>query len=124
MFSSHAKKRAQQRGVKLHMCRLLRWYGDLVDAGNGTVLRYFSKQAKGRLSALFGARFLAVNHEKLRAFLIEERASGAVVTVGKLYPNRRLRRSKVKRGAYRAPKNPPQPSRCRSDLQTGGPIHE
>ena len=82
MFSSHAKKRAQQRGVKLHMCRLLRWYGDLVDAGNGTVLRYFSKQAKGRLSALFGARFLAVNHEKLRAFLIEERASGAVVTVG------------------------------------------
>ena len=98
MLSNHAKKRAQQRGVQLHICRLLRWYGDLSDAGNGTVLRYFSKQAKRRLSALFGARFLAANHEKLRAFLIEERTSGAVITVGKLYPNRRLRRSKMKRG--------------------------
>lgn len=98
MFSNHAKKRAQQRGVKLYMCRLLRWHGDLIDAGNGTVLRYFSKQARRRLSALFGSQFLAANHEKLRAFLIEERISGAVITVGKLYPNRRLRRSTVKRG--------------------------
>ena len=110
MFSVHAKKRAQQRGINLNICRLLRWHGDSQDAGNGKVIRYFSKQAKRRLSEILGPRFLATNHENLRTYLIEARESGTVITVGKLYSNRRIRRVKGRNRGRLLCKKPPVPS--------------
>jgi hypothetical protein len=95
--TKHAELRAQQRGVNHRFERLLQVYGEVRQATHGCVLRFFSKKSIKEMEADFGHFFIAKNHENLRSYLIESRADRAIVTVGKLYQNQRLTKSKVNR---------------------------
>jgi hypothetical protein len=95
MRTRHADVRAQQRGVKQRFERLLQIYGEVRPAPRGCVIKFFGKKSIKELEAEFGHFFIAKNHENLRSYLIESRKDHAIVTVGKLYKNRRLTNSKV-----------------------------
>ena len=79
--------------VSLHPLRT----NGLQAAPHGCVMRFFSKKSIQEMEAEFGHFFIAKNHENLRSYLIESREDRAIVTVGKLYQNQRLTKSKVNR---------------------------
>jgi hypothetical protein len=97
MKTKHAEVRAQQRGINDGVERLLQAYGEVRPAPHGCVMRFFSKKSIKKLEAEFGHFFIAKNHENLRSYLIESREDRVIVTVGKLYQNQRLTKSKVNR---------------------------
>ena len=97
MKTKHAEVRAQQRGINSGVERLLQAYGEVRPAPHGCVMRFFSKKSIQEMEAEFGHFFIAKNHENLRSYLIESREDRAIVTVGKLYQNQRLTKSKVNR---------------------------
>jgi len=97
MKTKHAAIRAQQRGINFGIERLLQTYGEVRAAPHGCVMKFFSKRSIREMEAEFGHFFIAKNHEKLRSYLIESRTDRAVVTIGKLYQNQRLTKSKVNR---------------------------
>ncbi len=96
MKTKHAQTRSQQRGISSEITDLLTKYGDARPAPGGCRIRFFSKSARERLRGEFGDDFLASHHEKLRAYLVQCRESGAVITVGLLHENKKLPRSKPK----------------------------
>ena len=97
MKTKHAEVRAQQRGINHGVERLLLAYGEVRPAPRGCVMRFFSKKSIKEMEAEFGHFFIARNHENFRSYLIESRKDRAIVTVGKLYQNQRLTKSKVNR---------------------------
>jgi hypothetical protein len=97
MKTRHAEIRAQQRGINYGIERLLQSYGEVRPAPHGCLMRFFSKRSIKEMEAEFGHFFIAKNHESFRSYLIETRDDHAVVTVGKLYQNQRLTKSKVNR---------------------------
>jgi hypothetical protein len=97
MKTKHAEVRAQQRGINYGVERLLQTYGEVRPAPHGCVMRFFSKKSIKEMESEFGHFFIAKNHENLRSYLIESREDHAIVTVGKLYQNQRLTKSKVNR---------------------------
>ena len=97
MKTKHAKVRAQQRGINDGVERLLQAYGEVRPAPRGCVMRFFSKKSIKKLESEFGHFFVAKNHENLRSYLIESREDHVIVTIGKLYQNQRLTKSKVNR---------------------------
>jgi len=97
MKTKHAEVRAQQRGINYGVERLLQAYGEVRPAPHGCVMKFFSKKSIKKMEAEFGHFFIAKNHENLRSYLIESREDRAIVTVGKLYQNQRLSKSKVNR---------------------------
>ena len=97
MKTKHAEVRAQQRGINYGVERLLQTYGEVRPAPHGCVMRFFSKKSIKEMESEFGRFFIAKNHENLRSYLIESREDHAIVTVGKLYQNQRLTKSKVNR---------------------------
>ncbi len=97
MKTRHAEIRAQQRGINYGIERLLQSYGEVRPAPHGCLMRFFSKRSIKEMEAEFGHFFIAKNHENFRSYLIETRDDHAVITVGKLYQNQRLTKSKVNR---------------------------
>jgi hypothetical protein len=97
MKTKHAEIRAQQRGVRADIEELLRTHGEVRPAPHGCVMRFFSRKAIKEIESEFGHFFIAKNHENLRTYLIESREDRSVVTVGKLYQDQRLTKSKVNR---------------------------
>ena len=97
MKTKHALHRAQQRGIQANISELLKEHGDAKPAPRGCLVRYFGKKAIKEIESIYGHSFIAKNHEKLRTYLIESRADGAVITIGKLYQNQRLASSKINR---------------------------
>lgn len=97
MKTKHAKVRAQQRGINDEVERLLQAYGEERPATRGCVMRFFSKKSIKKIESEFGHFFVAKNHENLRSYLIESREDHVIITVGKLYQNQRLTKSKVNR---------------------------
>ncbi len=96
MKTKHAQARAQQRGISSEITDLLTTFGDTRPAPGGCRIRFFSKSSRERLRAKLGDDFVASHHEKLRAYLVQCRDSGAVITVGLLHENKKLPRSKPK----------------------------
>ncbi len=96
MKTKHAQARAQQRGISSKITYLLTTFGDARPAPGGCRIRFFSKSARERLRAELGDDFVASHHEKLRAYLVQCRETGVVITVGLLHENKKLPRSKPK----------------------------
>ena len=97
MKTKHAEVRAQQRGINYRVELLLRSHGEVRPAPRGCVMRFFSKKSIKKMESEFGHFFVAKNHENLKSYLIESREDHVIVTVGKLYQNQRLTKSKVNR---------------------------
>ena len=97
MKTKHAEIRAQQRGINYGVEQLLQKFGDVRPAPNGCVMKFFSKKSIKEMEFEFGHFFIAKNHENFRSYLIESREDHAIITVGKLYQNQRLTKSKVNR---------------------------
>jgi hypothetical protein len=95
MRTRHAQLRAQQRGIRPEIETLLHTHGEKRHAPNGCILKFFSKNSLNQIKAQFGTSFLAKHHEGLRSYLIESKNDGSIVTLGKLYGNQRVSKSKV-----------------------------
>jgi hypothetical protein len=104
-ISNHAYIRAQQRGISIPFIELVQEFGDVKDAGGGSIVRYFGRKGKGRLKKSVGEDYLKKNSESLKTYIIECRDSGTVVTTGKLFSKSRVShfssRCKTKSDFYR-----------------------
>lgn len=77
--STHAQKRAQQRGVPPLIVDLLMQFGSRISAGDGAEICYFDRKAKRHIHEYAGGLFGRLS-EQLDAYAI---VSGEkVVTVG------------------------------------------
>jgi hypothetical protein len=90
ILTSHAQVRAQQRGVPPLIQEWLVDYGESRYDGRGGVVRYFSKRARRALEKQVGSAPVRRLAEYLRCFLVESSDSGAIITVGKRYPNSKI----------------------------------
>lgn len=95
MRTKHADLRAQQRGISHDTEQLLHNYGEKKAAPGGCILKFFSKRSIHRIEKDYGHFFIAKNHEKFKTYLIESRENHGVVTLGKLYKNKRVSEAKV-----------------------------
>jgi len=91
-LTTHARTRAQQRGIPLLIQSWLLHYGDRAHDHRGAVLRYFSKRSVQRIEQAEGSLPVRQHAEHLRSYLVQAVADGAVITIGKRYRGRRLRR--------------------------------
>jgi hypothetical protein len=91
-LTSHARARQQQRGVSTEIQRWLIDYGDKTYDGHGAVLRYFSKRSLKRVVDTIGTDAVRRHHEDLRCYLVQDATDGCVITVGKRFKQRRIRR--------------------------------
>jgi len=89
--SLHAEQRAQQRGIPPLIRDWLLDYGEEVYDQRGGVIRYFTRQSLRQIERNVGNVPVRRLSEYLRCYLVQSSDDGAVITVGKRYPNRRLR---------------------------------
>ena len=88
--TNHASVRAQQRGVPPLVMQWLLDYGEEKFDGHGGVIRYFTPQSLRRLERDVGQTPLKRLSEFLRCYLVQGSNDGAVITVGKRHPSRRV----------------------------------
>ena len=88
--SRHAIERAQQRGVPPLITTWLLAYGEAVFDGHGGVVRYFTRASVRAMERELGTVPLKRLSEYLRCYLVQSSGDGTVITVGKLYKNKRL----------------------------------
>lgn len=88
--TKHAVLRAQQRGVPLLIQNWLLDYGKEAFDGSGSVIRYFSRESIRRMEREIGSTPIKRLSEYLRCYLVQSSRDGAIITVGKRYPNKRI----------------------------------
>ena len=92
ILTTHARTRAQQRGIPPLIQSWLLDYGDRAHDHRGAVLRFFSKRSLRRLEQAAGHLPVRQHAEYLRSYLVQAINNGAVITIGKRYPGQRLPR--------------------------------
>jgi hypothetical protein len=107
-ITKHANTRAQQRGITSNFLDLIYAFGDIQNAGNGCIVRYFGRKSLELVRLHLGSRYVRENHEKFRIFTIETRVDPTIITTGKLYKKVRVsnfsKLKKVKNKYRRRPK--------------------
>jgi len=81
--TTHAARRAQQRGIPPLVMNWLLDYGEQTFDGHGGVVRYFSSRSIRQLEREIGRTPLRRMSEFLRCFLVESSIDGCVITIGK-----------------------------------------
>jgi hypothetical protein len=89
-ITKHTNTRAQQRGITSDFLDLIYAFGDIQDAGNGCILRYFGSRSLEFVRLHLGSAYMRENHEKFRIFTIETKVNPTIVTTGKLYKKVRI----------------------------------
>ena len=89
-YTNHATQRTQQRGIPPLISNWLLDYGDEVFDGHGGVIRYFSSSGIRKMERDIGKVPLKRLSEFLRCYLVESSNDGAIITVGKRYPNKHI----------------------------------
>lgn len=82
MYTKHAQKRINQRGIPLFVCEMLLAYGEEKFDGHGGLIRYFSERSVSRLISDKGIGFCKKHIKSLRAYLVESATDGGIITVG------------------------------------------
>jgi hypothetical protein len=82
MYTEHAEKRLQQRGISRDVCELLLAYGDEKYDGHGGCIRFFSERSVARLNAECGLSFCKKHIGSFRTYLVQSTRDGAIITVG------------------------------------------
>lgn len=80
--TSHARARAQQRGIPLLVEQWLDDFGDQQFDGRGGVVRYFSRRSKRRIEQACGRTVVARLAEFLDCYKIEATNDGSTITLG------------------------------------------
>lgn len=83
MDSTHAKIRAQQRGIPGLIEHWLDQYGDEVYDGHGGVIRFFSRRSKRAIERYEGREPVRRMWEFLDAYKVESSHDGSTVTMGR-----------------------------------------
>ena len=91
-LTTHARTRAQQRGIPLLIQSWLLNYGDRAHDHRGAVLRYFSKRSVQRIEQAEGPLPVRKYSEHLRSYLVQAIDDGVVITMGKRYHGQRIPR--------------------------------
>ncbi len=86
----HAQTRAQQRGIPPVIQDWLLHYGERLHDHRGAMIRFFSKRSLRRLERAEGNLPVRQYAEHLRSYLVQAVDSGAVITIGRRYPGRRI----------------------------------
>ena len=92
IFTQHAMVRAQQRGVPPLISDLLIDYGSKYFDGHGGVVRYFTDKSIHNMEREVGKIMSKKMSEFRRCYLIQSSRDGIVITVGKRYTNKHIRR--------------------------------
>jgi len=82
MYTKHAEKRVQQRGISHEVCELLLSYGDEKFDGHGGIIQYFSEKSISLLISERGVQFCKKNIKKFKAYLVKSARDGSIITVG------------------------------------------
>lgn len=82
MYTKHAEKRVNQRGISYEICDLLLSYGDEKFDGRGGVIQYFSEKSISLLISDRGVQFCKKNIKKFKAYLVKSAHDGSIITVG------------------------------------------
>ena len=93
LYTRHAAKRSQQRGIPALVTGWLLDYGNQTFDGNGGVIRYFTRQSIRQMEGEIGLTPLRRMSEYLRCYLVQGSRDGAVITVGKRHANKRIWRN-------------------------------
>ena len=88
-ITSHARTRAQQRGLPPLVMHWLDDFGREVPAPGGATIRHFDKRARRRLERFVGREPVRRMHEYLDAYAVYG-ADGQIITAGHRY--QRIRR--------------------------------
>lgn len=89
-YTQHAAQRIQQRGIPPLVSNWLLDYGERNFDGHGGVIRYFSHRGVRKMERELGRAAVKRMSEFLRCYLVESSNDGAVITVGKRYPNKHI----------------------------------
>ena len=89
-YTHHARQLTQQRGIPPLINHWLLDYGDEVFDGHGGVIRYFSSNGIRKMERDIGKTPVKRLSEFLRCYLVESSNDGAIITVGKRYPNKHI----------------------------------
>jgi len=82
MYTKHAEKRVQQRGIPYEVCEMLLSYGDERFDGHGGIVQYFSEKSVSRLIAEKGIQYCKKNIKQFKAYLVKSARDGSIITVG------------------------------------------
>jgi len=82
MYTKHAKKRIDQRGIQPFVCEMLLAYGEKKFDGHGGLIRYFSERSVSRLISDRGIDFCKKHIKSFRTYLVESTTDGGIITVG------------------------------------------
>jgi len=88
--STHASKRAQQRGIPLLIQEWLLAYGEEKYDHRGGVVHYFSRASLRVLEKAVGRDPIRRLSDYLDAYLVASTHDGTVITVGKRYRSVRI----------------------------------
>ncbi len=91
-FTDHAAIRQQQRGIPPLVSDWLIDFGVEQFDGHGGIIRYFSKQCVRRLEREIGREPVARMSEFMRCYLVQSTRDGSVITIGKRYQKRHIRK--------------------------------
>lgn len=91
-YTAHAQRRSQQRGIPPLISHWLLDYGEEQFDGHGGIVRYFTPHSVRSLERDIGKTPVRRMAEFLRCYLVQSSTDGAVITIGKRYGNKHLRR--------------------------------
>ncbi len=89
-YTTHARHRAQQRGVPPLITNWLLEYGVEEYDGHGAVVRYFTRESLRKMERELGSAPLKRLSEYLRCYLVQSNQDGTIITVGKRHVNKRI----------------------------------
>ena len=89
-YTTHARNRSQQRGIPPLITSWLLDYGKEEYDGHGAVVRFFTRESLRKMEREIGAAPLKRLSEYLRCYLVQSNRDGAIITVGKRHPNKRM----------------------------------
>lgn len=90
-LTAHARLRIQQRGIPDQMMNWLVSHGEKFYDGRGGLIRFFSQRVLRKLKSQVDPESFRKILENRRCYLVLSASDGAVITVGKLFPGRRVR---------------------------------
>ena len=93
LYTRHAAKRSQQRGIPSLVTDWLLDYGNQIFDGSGGVITYFTRQSIRHMAGEIGLTPLRRMSEYLRCYLVQGSRDGAVITVGKRHANKHIWRN-------------------------------
>lgn len=82
IYSGHALKRSQQRGIPPLISQWLDEYGEEEYDGHGGIIRYFSHRSIRDMERSFGRAPVRRMSEYLNAYIVESSDDGRVITLG------------------------------------------